>query len=293
MRRFRKKAYPYILILPAIVLVSMVSFFPMTQAIRASMYKMDFLELDEFIGLSHYKDILVSAEGLREIFNSFVLTFGTLVLAMSFAFILAVILNRPFRFKIVRTIFRSVLILPYAISWLIAGLLWMWLLSPHHGPVGYLLRSLFNWTMPAPLTTPSLAMPTLIQTTAWRLFPLAMLFILASLQTVPLNLLEAAKIDGATGWQSFRFITFPLIKNTVLVTMVLLTLFTFNMVTLIITLTGGGPGHATTTLAFRTFQESFQFWHLGYASALAVIIFIFNIGFSLLYIRILKTERYY
>ena len=293
MRSLKKKLLPYFLMSPTILLLIVVSFFPLLYAIRESMYETKYLQLVNFIFLDHYREIFSTEAGWKAIINSWTHVFGTVLLAMPTGLLIASLLNREFRLPFVRTVFRSILILPYTISWLIASFLWMWMLNSYYGLITYALRTFLNFTLPDFTKSGTFAMPVLIQATSWRLYPLATLFILASLQTIPLELHEAARIDGASSWKILRYITFPLIKNTVLVVMVLITLETFNMVTMTLTLTGGGPGEATTTLAYKAFREGFQFWHLGYASALAVVIFIFNIGLSFVYTRLLKTERYY
>jgi ABC-type sugar transport system permease subunit len=104
---------------------------------------------------------------------------------------------------------------------------------------------------------------------------------------------EAAKVDGANGWQQFWQITIPLIRNTLLITTIMLSLHYFNMVTLPMILTGGGPVGVTDVLSLRVYREAFNFYHMGLASAVAVYIFFFNIVFSLLYIKILRSKAHY
>jgi ABC-type sugar transport system permease subunit len=279
--------------LPAIIMVLCVSFFPLVYAIRVSLFETNYLQMIRPNNFGHFKEILGRAEGWQYVFRSWYHVAGTVAVAVPFGFLLATLLNRNFRYKLMRTTFRSILILPYSISWLIAAFLWMWMLNPYYGVINYFLQTYFNFTMVDFAKSSTLAMPILIVTTSWRLYPLATLFILAGLQTIPFELIEATRIDGASGLQIFRYVTFPLIKNTVLVVMVLITLDTFNMVTLTLTLTGGGPGEATATLAFKAFQEGFHFWHVGYSTAIAVIIFIFNIVLSFGYTRVLRSERFY
>jgi ABC-type sugar transport system permease subunit len=293
MKKLKDRMYPYLLMVPAILLVLSVCFLPLINALRISLYETDYLRLAKFIGFGHYRDIFMNAENLRNILTSFVFVFGNMLVILPVAFLLALILNRRFKFGVVRTVFRSILILPNAVSWMITAFLWMWLLNPYYGPTSFVLKEAFNWVMPDLTSSTVFSMPTLILTTSWRLYPFAMLFILAGLQTIPDELFEAAKIDGVSTMQSFRYIIFPLVKNTVLVVVVLLSLNTFNHVTLILQLTGGGPANLTETLALRTFHEGFNFWHLGFASALASIIFLINVGLSFIYVRILKTESHY
>jgi ABC-type sugar transport system permease subunit len=121
-------------------------------------------------------------------------------------------------------------------------------------------------------------MPTLILTNVWRSFPYPMLLLLAALQTVPDEMHEAARVDGANAWQGFWRITLPLIRNTLLITIIMLSLHYFNMITLPFILTGGGPVGVTDVLSLRVYREAFSFYHMGLASAVAVYIFIFNTG---------------
>lgn len=117
------------------------------------------------------------------------------------------------------------------------------------------------------------------------------MLILAALQTISSELYEAGRVDGATGWKSFTHITLPLIKPTVLVTLIMLSLEYFNMVTLIYVFTGGGPFSATETLSLRAFKEGFEYWNIGMGSAFSVLLFGFNIILSLLYVKALKNKE--
>ena len=134
-------------------------------------------------------------------------------------------------------------------------------------------------------------MPALIICNAWGSYPLVMVFVLSALQTIPIEIYEAAKIDGAKSWKQFTLITFPLIRSTTLVTLVLTTLHCFNNVTIVLIMTGGGPVEATEVMALRVFEEGFKFNRLGIATAGAVIIFMINILFTIAYMRVLKQEN--
>jgi ABC-type sugar transport system permease subunit len=115
-----------------------------------------------------------------------------------------------------------------------------------------------------------------------------MVLILAALQTISSDVIAAAQVDGASPWQVFSHITLPLIRATLLIVIIMLTLHFFNQVTLIYTLTGGSPLGLTETLGVRAFIEAFTNWHLGYAAAFGVVIFILNMLFSVAYIRVLR-----
>ncbi len=280
---------PLLFLLPSLVVVIAVTFYPIVYAIRVSLYQTSYLKMLKFFGVGHYVKFLQETLGWHNVLNSMVYTFGSLAVALPLGMILALMLNHDIRF---RALFRTLIIVPWIISQIVTGLLWGWLLNPQFGPVNYFIREWFG----APfdfLGQTSSAMPTLIMTNVWRSFPYPMLLLLAALQTVPEEFYEAAKVDGATALQRFWKITLPLIRNTLLITTIMLSLHYFNMITLPFILTGGGPVGATDVMSLRVYREAFSFYHMGLASAIAVYIFAFNIVFSLIYIKILRTEALY
>lgn len=278
--------HPYALMAPALLLVAAVSFLPLGQALVQSLHRSQYLDLGTFVGLENFERFLLSDAGMQRAWNSFVFVVGSLVVAMPLGFALALLLNLPLR---ARGLIRTLLILPWLVSNTVAALLWAWILSAQFGPIAHLV-STFGATMPNPLTSELLAMPSIILCNAWGSYPLVMVFVLAALQTVPTELHEAARIDGAGAWQRFRHVVFPLVRNTTLVTLVLTTLHSFNNVTIMLIMTGGGPVGATDTMAFRVFEEGFKYYRMGLATAGAVIIFVMNILFTLGYMRVLQGE---
>lgn len=283
-RRNFDAARPYLLLAPALLLIAAVSFSPLGYAVVQSLHRSDYMQLGTFIGLENYQRFLFSAAGLNRALNSLVFVLGSLALAMPLGFGLALVLNRELP---LRGVFRTLLILPWLISNTVAALLWVWILNAQFGPLAH-LASLFGIGMTNPLTSQGWAMPAIILCNVWGAYPLIMVFVLASLQTVPQDLQEAARIDGANGWQRFWHVTFPLVRNTTLVSLVLTTLNTFNNVTIVLIMTGGGPVSATDVMAFRVFEEGFKFYRMGFASAGAIIIFAINIAFTIAYMRILR-----
>jgi multiple sugar transport system permease protein len=276
-------------LLPSIALVVAVTFYPIAHAIRISLYDTFYLKTTKFVGLQHYLKFLQDPAGWNNVVSSLTFTFGSLAIAIPLGLGLALLLNMPIR---CRVLFRTLIIVPWVVSQIVTALLWGWLVNAQYGPVNYFINEWFG----APfdfLGNPASAMPTLILTNVWRSFPYPMLLLLAALQTVPEQLHEAAKVDGANTLQRFWRITIPMIRNTLLITVIMLSLHYFNMITLPFILTGGGPVGATDVLSLRVYQEAFSFYHMGLASAVAVYIFAFNIVFSLLYIKILRTEAYH
>ncbi|HTU01454.1 MAG TPA: sugar ABC transporter permease [Candidatus Sulfotelmatobacter sp.] len=271
---------------PAILLVLGVSFYPALFAIRRSFYATRYMELGRFIGLEHYVRFLGRGAGWQSIGNSLTYTAASLCLALPLGFLLALILHRPLP---CRAVIRTILILPWIVSQTIVALLWGWLLNPNYGPVSYLAGAWSAWRLDV-FGTPEWAMAGVVLANVWQSYAFPMVLLLAALQTIPAEVVEAARVDGASPWAAFWRITLPLVRPTLLITAIMLTLHYFNMVTLIFTLTGGGPGGATETLSVRVFNEAFVFHNLGFASMVGVIIFFLNAAFSLSYIRVLQRE---
>lgn len=286
---FNQRALPWLLILPAVLLVFVVTFLPITQAINLSFHKTNYLALGQFIGLENYLRFFRDPLGRQSLVNSLVFTFGSLALSMSLAIGLALLLNRSFPG---RAVFRTLLILPWVVSQLLAALIWGWLDNPRIGALGYLLNLVSQDNIDL-LGNPDTAMIGLIITSVWRTFPYAMILTLAALQTIAPELYEAGKIDGANARQLFMHVTFPLIRNTVLIATIILSISFFNMVEIPLVLTNGGPLNRTELIGLRVYREAFTLFQFGSGSAIALIMFLVNMLVSLLYIRVLRAERTY
>ena len=277
---------PFCFIAPAIVLVAIVSLYPIADAFELSLHATKFTNRLNFIGLANYVALLSDASIWRDALNSLVFTLGSLAIVMPYAMGVAILLNRRMPF---RGLLRTLVILPWVVSQTITALLWGWLLSADFGPATYALQLALGERL-AVLSSPSGAMAALIGVNVWASYPMATLLFLAALQTIPRELYEAAWVDGATPLAQFRHITLPMVKPTALVIVIQLTLQYFNMVTLIYVLTGGGPLSGTETLALRVLKMSFENWDLGKGAALGMILTVVNLAFSLLYIRALRSS---
>lgn len=272
---------------PAIVLVVLVSIYPVFDAVVLSLYTTRYAEKVRFVGLQNYAQLLADPVIWRAGVNSLVYTLGSLALVIPFSLAVALLLNRPTRLQ---GALRTIAILPWVISQTITALLWAWLLNADFGPVTHGVDALTGVRV-AILASPFWAMAALIFINVWSSYPQATLLLLAALQTIPKELYEAARIDGAGASTSFRYITLPLIRATLLVVVIQLTLLYFNMVTLVYVFTGGGPLAATETLALRVLKTSFEDWNLGRGAALGLIITVINLAFSLFYIRTLRSAK--
>lgn len=286
-RRARTLVFPYFMFAPAFLLIAGVSFIPVGYAIVQSFYRSNTLELGRFVGLQNYEEFLFTRNGIDAVWNSLVFVFGTVAIALPLGFLLALVLSRPIP---LRGVFRTLLILPWLVSNLVGALLWAWLGNPQYGVAPYLLKQV-GLTMPDIISNPAAAMFSVVVASAWASTPLVMVFVLAALQTVPADLMEAARVDGASGWRRFWRITLPLVRNTTMMALVLTSLHAFKTVETILVMTGGGPNGATETMALRVFQEAFVLLRLGVGAAGAVAIFLINLAFTVAFVQVLKTEH--
>ncbi len=285
-KRWKDKWISILFVSPTILLILGVSIVPMFIAFRTSLHETNYGEIGAFIGLKHYKDILLTGDGWNNIFNTILYAMGSLVLVIPLGVMAAVALNH--KIKCV-TLLRTLIILPWVLSQTVVALLWKWLLNGNFGPVSYVWYMLTGEKADF-FNTASMARITVVLVNVWFTFPIVLILTLAALQSIPLDLFEAAKVDGANRRNLFWRITLPMIKPTILTAIVMQSMEYFSMVTLIFVMTAGGPFDATETISLRAFKEGFTYWHLGLGSAFSIIIFLMNILFSLLYVRILRNK---
>jgi multiple sugar transport system permease protein len=273
-------------LLPALLLVLLVTLIPIVYALSLSVLNTDYLDVVGFAGLGHYARFLSEGLGRRNIVASITFTLGSLALAVPLGLGLALLLNREFR---LRTFFRTLLILPMVITVVASAMLWNWLYNAQYGPINYLLNRFFGVTINF-LAQPEWAMPSMVLVNVWQSYPYAMILLLAGLQTIPIDLLEAASIDGASRWRQFISVKLPLLQRHILVVMILLGINYLNQATLPLILTGGGPLNSTYVMSIRVYNEAFSFYHMGFASAVGVVMLVFNLLFTLLYLWVLRQE---
>ena len=288
-RKLRKPTafFPWLLMTPSALIVLLVTFLPIIQAIQLSMYQTFFLERGSYVGFENYSRFFTADNtSIKNITNTLIFAFGSLALTFPIAIGLALLLTRDFRG---RTAVRTILILPWVVSQLLSALMWRWVLSPDVGPIGYWLTMLAGFRFDT-LGQVNTAMIGMIVTNVWRTYPYAMILTLAALNTIPKELFEAATVDGAGPWQRFIYVTIPMIQGILVVVLIVLSVNAINMIELPLILTGGGPVSATELLGLRVYREAFVLHNLGYASAIAVVMFGINALMSIAYIRVLRSE---
>ncbi|MGE5606750.1 MAG: carbohydrate ABC transporter permease [Bacteroidota bacterium] len=240
------------------------------------------------VGFLNYQQLFADSNFWKSFINSLVWTLGNLVLQLTLPTLVALFLNRKF---FGRNFTRSIILTPWIIPAIVAAIIWRWLLEPTVGIINLILQSLHWVNGPISfLGEPNTAMISLICVNTWRFAPLGIVLILASLQTIPHELYEAAHVDGATPVQEFTYITFPLLGNVVWFVGLLASIWTFNIFDLIWLMTTGGPGTATQTIPVLIYRTAFKTLQMGMASAMAIISSIFLIGLGIIYFRYMKPK---
>lgn len=289
-RRRRFDPLPYLMLAPAMLAIGLFSLAPTFYGMVISVYRVEFVQLLTFVGLANYVDVLADPKFWNSVRVSFTFTAISMLLSVSIGFGLALVANQAVQF---RGLFRTVALLPWVTSYVVTYLIFRWILNADFGLLNALFVEALGWPRVQWLGDPNLAMACLILVNVWRGAPYAMVLLLAGRQGIPQELYEAAAIDGATSLRAFFSVTLPLMKTALLILIVLTTITDFNIVVAMLVLTGGGPGTATESMSLRMYYEAFNNFRMGSASAIAMIIFAINVVLTLVYVRVLRTERYY
>jgi len=275
-RRSRRVPIPaearfgYALLLPATVLIVVLVGLPFVRALWLSFHKKLLGAEDApWIGLQNYAALLNDATFWQAVKNTFVFTGGSIGSKLVIGTLVALILNETLP---LRGLWRSIVMLPYAMPTLVSVLVWKWMYNDVSGVLSYLANQTGLVDHPILwLSDPDVAMPAVIAVNVWRGFPFFVITILAGLQTVPQELYDAAKMDGAGMWQRFWQVTRPGILPVVAVTTLFSAILTFNDFSIIWILTQGGPGNATNVLATLTYRIAIPGLELGKGVAVSVL----------------------
>ncbi len=258
----------YIFMLPAILGLLLFTVGPMIVSLYLSFTDYDVLGSATWIGLDNYRKLFGEALFWKSLRVSAIYSVVSVPAGLVFALGLAVLLNQKMPGVYV---FRSVFYLPTVISGVGVAMLWRWMFNPEFGVINTLL-GMIGIQGPGWLTSEKWALPALIITSLWGVGG-TMLIYLAGLQGIPQELYEAAEIDGAGLWKRFRFITLPLISNVTFFNLVLGIIGALQVFTDAFVMTGGGPNNSTLFLAVYLYNNAFKYLNMGYASALAWIMF--------------------
>ncbi|HOV62329.1 MAG TPA: sugar ABC transporter permease [Spirochaetia bacterium] len=280
--------FGFLLILPSLLLLAMIVIFPVIHVCILS-FMNDAGGKFVWIGFRNYKSILFDDPKFWAYFlNSIKYVVFGIGSAFIVGLIVALSLNTITRFK---GISRTIALWAWAVPPVIASLMWKWLLNDTNGALNYLLMQAGILKNPVPwLSLPTGTMLILSQVHAWTSIPFIMVILLAGLQTIPADLYEVASIDGAGSLQKFKIITFPLLRPSILTSVMISAIFAFRTFDIVFTLTGGGPGESTEMLVTYVYNMAFVFVRLGYAAALSVLMVIISMLMVFLFVTIIPTK---
>ena len=235
-----------------------------------------------FAGLNNFINLFDDDQFITSFFNTIWYTVGTVPLTMTCALSLALLLNQKIHF---RNFFRSVSFFPYVASLVAVAVVWNMIFNPAKGPVNQMLASLGVKNLPGWAASKDWAMLTVILFGVWKNMGYYMIIYLAGLQGISPEYYEAAEIDGANRWMKFRYITIPQLAPTTFFVLIMLTIQCFKVFDQILLLTQGGPGTSTLVLVYHIYNTAFLSWNLGYASAIALVLFLLVLAITIVQFR--------
>lgn len=287
--RLRTKEYEaYLFILPALSMLIVILGFPFVMAILMSL-NLAWVK-SSLLGFTFENYSRLFRD--RVFYNDLIVTLSFVLPTVGFHLLLglgvALLLNMEIK---ARRFFRVVAILPWTIPDVIAGLIWRFMFDPLSGIVNSVLARLNLIQLPITwLSDARLALPSVVFAEVWRGYPFVMLLLLAGLQSIPQGLYEAAKIDGASAWKRFWYISLPNLSRIIMIAFTLDFIWECRRFGLVYNMTGGNPGHATEVLSLYVYKNFFIFFNFGYAAAIAVVLALIMMTLSFPYLKASMKE---
>lgn len=274
-RRFRKlrllnNLQGWSFVLPNFIGFAILTLIPILSLFYYALTSRDVFGQSEFIGLENFATLMGDSSFAVAVRNTLYYAVFQIPLTLGAALGLALLLNKGIKG---RAFFRTAAFFPYITSIVAIAVVWNTLFSPDFGPINQFLRAIGVTNPPGWTASAEWSMPSVIIVSVWREMGYYMLLLLAGLQTIPAELYEAARMDGASAWRRFRFVTLPMLRPTLFFVIVMLTISSFKIFDLILVMTEGGPGQSTLVLSQFIYQKGFVENQFGYASAAAVVLF--------------------
>ncbi len=279
---------PYLYLSPALLLLLMTILIPIIVGVTYGFRSMEFLNPVEqgYVGWKHYTDMYHDRYFWGALRNTVAWTVYSLIFQFFLGLILAMLLNRPFYG---RSWIQPLVFLPWAVPTFLSGLNWAWLFNPIIGPLPHWLAALGLLAKPYNiLSDPDIALWGPIVANIWFGIPFFAITLLAALQSIPKDLYEAASIDGASTWQKFLKITLRFLAPTIVITVLLRTIWIANFADIIVVMTSGGPANSTQTIATYVFDTAYRKLDFGYASALATMLLVLLLLYTAIILKMRK-----
>ena len=264
----------WIFILPALIGTLIFIVIPVICSFGLSFAKWDLLNPIQFAGLNNYKEIFSDALFYKILWNTIVFALSTSIFGVIIPLILACILNSKIRGA---EFYKTAYFLPFITPMVVIGVVWEWIFDPNIGFLNHILHVHINW-----LYDTHYAMPALIIVSVWKLIGYNMLIFLTGLSGISQSLFEAAKIDGATPFQTFKNVTVPMLSPTIFFVVIITAISSFQVFDLIYLITQGGPFDSTNVLVYAIYKNAFEYFNAGKASAIAYVLFMIILVLTLI-----------
>ncbi|HVM82829.1 MAG TPA: sugar ABC transporter permease [Candidatus Binatia bacterium] len=291
-RAQRREVEGWALMLPVLAVMAVVTLYPLMRTVWLSFTDAELPvgeTVPQWVGIENYNYVITDPDFLDALLRTLHFTLASVAVELVLGILVGLLLNQPFRG---RALVRSIVILPWALPTIVNGMLWRLSFNPDYGAVNAMLTQLHiidqyrSW-----LGDPDIVMDMVILADVWKNYAIVALVVLAALQTIPSDLYEAMRIDGAGAWSRFWNLTVPGILGPLTVVMVLRLIDCFRVFDIIYVMTRGGPADATKTLSFFVYQESFAFLRAGSGASYAVICAIMSAILIAIYISLLKRQE--
>ncbi len=260
---------PWLFLLPTIVGLLVFRLGPIIAALFASFTQWNIISPPAWIGLANYRELANSPIFWKILRNTVLFSLTYVPGVMVGGLFLAILVNRKLRGI---TLFRGLFYLPVITSTVAIGVVWSWILSPRFGVLGNVLDRLGVSNIPSFLGDSRYVLFTLVLVYVWKMSGYQMILFLAGLQNIPGDYYEAVAIDGATPWQSLRYITLPMLSSTTFFVLIISLIQSLQTFDITFAMTGGGPNYASTTLSFFTYVNGFVHFRMGYAASMSFVL---------------------
>lgn len=289
-RRAMREAGPYAFVAPAAFVMGLVLVYPLYFGIYISLHSWQLgspWQTRVFVGFSNFETIFNSSVFWTVIRVTLVFTSVATLSALAIGFGLALLLEGKIRGI---ELLRSLFMLPFMIAPVVVALIWAFLYNPMFGLINY-GAGLLGLRPQAWLASPSLALPALILADVWQWTPFMLILLLAGLQSLPQDTLDAAQVDGCSYMQTLFHVKLPLLKPVLAIAFIFGWIEAFKVVDLVYNLTFGGPGKATTVLSMQIYQMAFGYQRLGQASSYSVVLLLIQLLLSIVFLLVFKPMR--
>lgn len=278
----RRASVAYWFLVPALVVLALTSLYPVFFSLALSFFDWNWGTRLNFVGLRNYVNLLGAAEFWKILGQTFYFAIGAVITELGLGLVLALVVNE---LKFGVGIIRTLLLTPLMVSGIVVSLMWKVMLDPMLGIVNFLLRSLGLPTS-AFFGSQASAMPTVIMVDSWWQTAFVFIIILAGLQSLPAEPFEAARVDGASSWQSFWNITLPLLRPVLFTVLIFRSIDTLKVFDIIFGTTGGGPQLATEVMQTLAYRQAFSFLQMSKAMTVMVVFSVIIVMISVLYLRL-------